>query len=129
CAEPDGSVLLVLDANGLIDRARAQMIGVDTVELAQESPTPAAARILVVEDALTVRELQRSILDRAGYTVLSASDGVEALATADMTDLDLVLTDVEMPRMDGFELTRALRAHPRHNGVGILVLTSLGTDE
>jgi two-component system chemotaxis sensor kinase CheA len=129
CAEADGSVLLVLDANGLIDRARAQLIGVDTPTVAEEAPGPRAARILVVDDAMTVRELQRSILERAGYTVLSASDGVDALAVAETTDLELVLTDVEMPRMDGFELTRALRAHPRHGGVGILVLTSLGTDE
>ncbi|HWH01255.1 MAG TPA: hybrid sensor histidine kinase/response regulator [Pilimelia sp.] len=165
-AEPDGSVLLVLDADGLIDLARA---GRDRpCRGAPESPghgaagpanggpraagrhaagpsgarhaprpaaadpaLPAAARrtILVVDDVLTVRELQRSILERAGYQVHVARDGVEALELAEPLDLDLVLTDVEMPRMDGLELTRRLRAHPRLRDVGVLLLTSLGTTE
>ena len=65
-------------------------------------------RVLVVDDALTVRELQRSILERAGFDVVVAVDGVDALARLARGDVDLVLTDVQMPRMDGFALTRAV---------------------
>jgi two-component system chemotaxis sensor kinase CheA len=81
-------------------------------------------RILVVDDALTVRELQRGILERAGFAVRVASDGSEALAKLAEEPSDLVLTDVEMPIMDGFELTRAIRAHPSVANIPILILTS-----
>ncbi|HYN94475.1 MAG TPA: response regulator [Pilimelia sp.] len=128
-AEPDGTVLLVLDANGLIDLARGRHAPGRQAPPAGRAPARIDGSILVVDDVLTVRELQRSILERAGYTVHVAADGEEALTLAESVPLDLVLTDVEMPRMDGFELTRRLRAHPRLGGVGIVVLTSLGTDE
>jgi two-component system chemotaxis sensor kinase CheA len=149
-AEPDGSVLLVLDGNGLIDRARAAGSSVGTTRASMVETTArsgdvsratqpragddrpeghAARTVLVVDDAMTVRELQRSILDRAGYTVITAGDGVDALEVAELNRPDLVLTDIEMPRMNGFELTRALRAHPQLSGVGVLVLTTLGGEE
>jgi two-component system chemotaxis sensor kinase CheA len=86
------------------------------------------ASLLVVDDALTVRELQRTILERAGYRVRLASDGIEALALLAQEPSDLVLTDVEMPRMDGFELTEAIRAHPTLSNLPVLVLTSRSSD-
>jgi two-component system chemotaxis sensor kinase CheA len=137
-AEADGSVLLVLDSSGLIEQARRRQRtpggpppagSESTSTLDSAPPGRQASTILVVDDALTVRELQRAILERAGYTVLTAADGVAALAIAESTPVDLVLTDVQMPRMDGLELTRTLRAHPKLSGIGIVVLTSLGTDE
>jgi two-component system, chemotaxis family, sensor kinase CheA len=84
--------------------------------------------VLVVDDALTVRELQRNILERAGYRVRVASDGIEALASLAEGPSDLVLTDVEMPRMDGFALTEAIRAHPSLANVPVLVLTSRASE-
>ncbi len=124
--EPDGSILVVVDVSGLIERARSS-----------SRPVPAAApggdegdgdrprtRLLVVDDALTVRELQRSILERAGYEVVTAGDGVDALAALASGDVDLVLTDVEMPRMDGFALTEAIRSNDVTTHVPVLILTS-----
>ena len=111
--EPDGSILLVLDAPGLIDRARlaratARARSVDrpdgTVRATQAGCSSSTTRS-------TIRELERSILERAGYEVRTAADGVEALAGLVETPCDLVLTDVEMPRMDGFALTEAIRAN------------------
>ncbi len=84
--------------------------------------------VLVVDDALTVRELQRSILERAGFDVRVASDGVEALALLAEAPVDLVLTDLEMPRMDGFGLTEAIRAHPTLANLPVLMLTSRSSD-
>ncbi|MCW2606435.1 MAG: chemotaxis histidine kinaselike protein [Frankiales bacterium] len=125
--EPDGSVLLVLDAAGTINRARAAR--------APRPPTAAAppasgqrASVLVVDDALTVRELQRSILERAGYRVRTAGHGQEALGLLAQEPADLVLTDVEMPVMDGFALTEAIRASDRFSTVPVLVLTSRASD-
>ena len=83
----------------------------------------------MVDDALTVRELQRTILERAGFDVTVASDGIEALTHLENEDFDLVLTDVEMPRMDGFELTEHIRAHPTLSNLAVLILTSLSSDD
>jgi two-component system chemotaxis sensor kinase CheA len=130
--EPNGSILLVLDVSGLIDRARLTRsraaVPVAT-DAAPAAPTRARVRLLVVDDALTVRELQRSILERGGYEVLTASDGVEAMAILAEGPVDLVLTDVEMPRMDGFALTEAIRAHPARGNVPVLILTSRASVE
>jgi two-component system chemotaxis sensor kinase CheA len=131
--EPDGSILLVLDVPGLIDRARltraraGPAVGPGEDEAA---PTPGQrrSRLLVVDDAMTVRELQRSILERAGYEVLTAVDGVDAMARLAEGPVDLVLTDVEMPRMDGFALTEAIRAQPNRSNVPVLILTSRASE-
>jgi two-component system chemotaxis sensor kinase CheA len=80
--------------------------------------------VLVADDALLVRELQRSILEQAGYRVLVAEDGHAALGTLTRERVDLVLTDVEMPGMNGFDLTRAIRAHPDLQNLPVVILTS-----
>ena len=126
--EPDGSILLVLDPPGLIDRSRRDsMRSVDDVGTATDQRRR-SGRLLVVDDALTVRELQRTILERAGFDVKVAGDGIEALAHLDNEEFDLVLTDVEMPRMDGFALTEHIRAHPSLSNLAVLILTSLASD-
>jgi two-component system chemotaxis sensor kinase CheA len=131
--EPDGSILLVLDVAGLIDRARMTRspLGPRTApeDAASTSARDRRGTLLVVDDALTVRELQRSILERAGYEVRVATDGVDALAKLAEARVDLVLTDVEMPRMDGFTLTESIRALPDIGNVPILILTSLASSE
>ena len=127
--EPDGSILLVLDPPGLIERAR-RLNGRTIVDaVAPPVTSRRSGRILVVDDALTIRELQRAILKRAGFDVEVASDGVEALALLDQQPVDLVLTDVEMPRMDGFTLTAEIRARPTIGNTAVLILTSLESDE
>jgi two-component system chemotaxis sensor kinase CheA len=125
--EPDGSVLLVLDPPGLIERARSASRG-------NRSPAPTETfsahrrSILVVDDALTIRELQRSILERAGFDVRVATDGNHALSTLAEEPSDLVLTDIEMPNMDGFALTEAIRAHPTLANIPVLILSSRTSD-
>jgi two-component system, chemotaxis family, sensor kinase CheA len=126
--ESDGSVLLVLDPPGLIDRSR-RVSGrrIDPVDAPAVAPRR-GGRLLVVDDALTVRELQRTILERAGFDVTVAGDGIEALAHLENETFDLVLTDIEMPRMDGFALTEHIRSHPTLANVAVLILTSLASD-
>jgi DNA-binding response OmpR family regulator len=85
--------------------------------------------VLVVDDTLMVRELQRSILERGGYAVRTASDGVEALAMLEERGADLVVTDVEMPNLDGLQLISRMRAHARLANVPVLIVSSHGTDE
>jgi CheY-like chemotaxis protein/HPt (histidine-containing phosphotransfer) domain-containing protein len=82
------------------------------------------ADVLVVDDAITVRAIQRSILERAGYDVRTAGDGVEALELLSQKRSDLVVVDIEMPRMDGYSLIEEIRAEPSYQGIPIIVLTS-----
>jgi two-component system chemotaxis sensor kinase CheA len=126
--ESDGSILLVLDPPGLIERSRHGGSRRVNHGKAPEAPRRLGGRLLVVDDALTVRELQRTILERAGFDVTVASDGIEALSHLENEVFDLVLTDIEMPRMNGFELTEHIRAHPTMSNVAILILTSLASD-
>lgn len=95
----------------------------------QESVERPAIRVLVVEDSVGVRELERSILEGAGYEVLTAVDGTEAAAQLSGPPPDLVVTDVEMPGLDGFALTRAVRATPGWAQVPVVIVTSCGSDE
>ena len=146
--EPDGSILLVLDVSGLVDRARwarsaagpgrsgdgsGPAGGADRAaggaSRASALPTPAGpASVLVVDDTAVVRELERSILEGAGYRVRTAADGRLALAALADTPADLVVTDVEMPNCDGLELTRAIRAEPGLAGLPVVVVTSRSSE-
>jgi two-component system chemotaxis sensor kinase CheA len=125
--EPNGTILLVLDVPNLLARAASVNIASEaTDKLAAPAPQ---LSVMVVDDALMVRELQRSILERGGYTVRTASDGAEALAMLAELPADLVVTDVEMPNLDGLDLTRSIRRHPRLANIPVLIVSTHGSDE
>ncbi|HEY4368671.1 MAG TPA: response regulator [Steroidobacteraceae bacterium] len=84
----------------------------------------ASQTILAVDDSASMRQMVRFTLEGAGYKVVQASDGVEALELAKNGGADLVLTDVNMPRMDGIELVQKLRALDGYKFVPMLVLTT-----
>jgi chemotaxis protein histidine kinase CheA len=88
-----------------------------------------ASTVLVVDDSLNTREIEKSILEAYGYKVVTAEDGQEALEMTRDTLYDLVITDVEMPRLDGFSLTERLRADERYGAVPIIIVTSREKDE
>ena len=71
------------------------------------------ARILVVDDDADIRRLARTLLESAGHEVRTAADGLEGLAAAQDGGLDLILLDINMPEMDGWETLRLLKAEPR----------------
>lgn len=81
------------------------------------------ARVLVVDDDPVMRELAAARLQEAGFEAVMASNGAEGLALARARPCDLVITDVDMPAMSGFELTRALRAHPDNASTPVIVIT------
>jgi two-component system chemotaxis sensor kinase CheA len=129
--EPDGSVMLVLDPQGLLHTAAGAPRTAIGAQPPAERALPAAAvrtRVLVVDDALTIRELMETILVRAGYDVVTAGDGMEALERLREAAVDLVVTDLEMPGMDGFALTEAIRATEATRHLPVVVLTSRTTD-
>ena len=84
--------------------------------------------MLVVEDSVGVRELQRVILEGAGYDVLTAVDGRDGATRLDGDPVDLVLSDVEMPGMDGFTLTRTIRRTHGWQDVPVVIMTSRGDE-
>jgi two-component system, chemotaxis family, chemotaxis protein CheY len=86
-------------------------------------------RILAVDDSASMRQMVLFTLEGAGYEVLQACDGVEALDIASSSTVDLVLTDVHMPRMDGITLVRELRTLPNYKFVPMLILTTESSQE
>jgi chemotaxis protein histidine kinase CheA len=92
-------------------------------------PAGKRPRVLVVEDSVGVRELERAILEAAGYDVDTAVDGLDGAARLRDEPADLVLSDVEMPGMDGFTLTRTIRETRGWEHVPVLIMTSRGSPE
>jgi two-component system chemotaxis sensor kinase CheA len=98
--------------------------------LASEKTAEAAKRsILVVEDSITSRALLKNILEAAGYTVTTAVDGIDAYTTLKTGAFDLIVSDVEMPRMDGFDLTARVRADKQLSALPVVLVTALESRE
>jgi two-component system cell cycle response regulator DivK len=85
-------------------------------------------KILIADDRASSRELVRTVLERAGYEVMEASDGAEAVALARATGPDLVLLDLHMPVLDGFAAVGQLRAEPRFAATPVVALTASAMD-
>jgi two-component system chemotaxis sensor kinase CheA len=86
-------------------------------------------RILVVEDAFSTRELEKSILENHGYLVDTAVDGLDALDRMTGNQYDLIVSDIEMPRMDGFELCRTLKKNEGFKDIPFVMVTALQKEE
>lgn len=87
-----------------------------------------AATVLTVDDSASIRQMVSMTLKQAGYDVVEASDGQDGLDKAKSRAVNLVLTDQNMPRMDGLSLVRALRGLPQYKSVPILMLTTESGD-
>jgi two-component system, chemotaxis family, chemotaxis protein CheY len=82
------------------------------------------AKILIVDDSITMRQMVEFTLETAGHEVRSAEDGISALKACDAEQFDLIITDMNMPNMNGLELIKALREKPSMKSKPILVLTT-----
>ncbi|MFH1684616.1 MAG: hybrid sensor histidine kinase/response regulator [Candidatus Margulisiibacteriota bacterium] len=122
-----GEVIVVLDVPGLIESARSIKAGSEV--LRPEIEKKARKKILVVEDSLTTRELERSILEAQGYEVVTAIDGLEAVDKVARSKPDLIVTDVEMPRMDGFEMCRTLKKNDEYKDIPVVMVTVLEKEQ
>ena len=96
-----------------------------------DSPAPGqqGRSIMVVDDSMTVRRVTQRLLEREGYNVVLAKDGVDALEQLQGVRPDLMLVDIEMPRMDGFDLTRNVRGDERTKDIPIIMITSRSADK
>jgi two-component system chemotaxis sensor kinase CheA len=125
---PSGRVALVLNAANLVRSAlgRPPARGLAPV---LAPPAPAAKKcVLVAEDSVTTRTLEKSILEAAGYEVAVAPDGAAAWDLLQQRGADLLVSDVEMPRLDGFALTEAVRGSNRFRDLPVVLVTARATD-
>ncbi len=123
----DGRVVVILDVAPLVRRFLAnphKPIAVTTQVSDRDVPL-----VMVVDDSLTMRKVTGRILERHNFEVTVARDGVEALERLEERVPDLMLLDIEMPRMDGYELATAMRADPRYQQVPIVMITSRSGDK
>ncbi len=128
----DGEVVLILNPVALAAREAAmgaRRVAPKASDQALAAPLAKVPTIMVVDDSLTVRKITSRLLEREGYRVVLAKDGVDALETLLTTLPDAMLVDIEMPRMDGFDLTRNIRADVRLKGVPIIMITSRTADK
>jgi chemosensory pili system protein ChpA (sensor histidine kinase/response regulator) len=120
----DGSVIMILDVAPLVRRIVALPEIVEEVAPIAETEERAVPLVMVVDDSITMRKVTGRVLERNNFEVVTAKDGLDALERLADRVPDLMLLDIEMPRMDGYELATAMKADPRLRGVPIIMITS-----
>ncbi len=125
----NGQIVLILNPVQLALQqvASAQQHPVQTVHAA--SSEPGRHTVMVVDDSLTVRKITTRLLQREGYEVITAKDGIDALQLLQHHKPDVMLLDIEMPRMDGFELTKVMRSDSEMAHIPIIMITSRTADK
>ncbi len=116
----DGRIVIILDIGALVRadwRTRAEPV-------MPREKTDTRSVALVVDDSITVRRVTQRLLERNGMRVLTARDGVDAMEMLQEHTPDIILLDIEMPRMDGYEVATQVRADPRLSGIPIIMITS-----
>ncbi|WP_439000076.1 response regulator [Variovorax beijingensis] len=117
----DGRVVVILDVAPLVRRSAALP---REAEPASQPELRRVPLVMVVDDSITMRKVTGRVLERHNYEVMTAKDGIDALERMDERVPDLMLLDIEMPRMDGYELATQMRSDPRLRGVPIIMITS-----
>lgn len=130
----DGSVLIILDLpplvrHGIVRRQERLAEGLTAVEMPVIEEERVRPLVMVVDDSITMRKVTGRVLERHEYEVHTAKDGLDALEKLHERVPDLMLLDIEMPRMDGFELAEAMKADPRLRNVPIIMITSRTGDK
>lgn len=130
----DGSVVVILDPHAMI-RKEAVLAAAETHTLEplnaveEEEVADASLTVMVVDDSVTVRKVTSRFLEREGYNVITAKDGREALQVLQDHVPDVMLLDIEMPRMDGFEVAKNVRSSSRLQDLPIIMITSRTGDK
>ena len=124
----DGSVVVILDVAPLVRRQTAQQLDIEELPQAPAEQR-AVPLVMVVDDSITMRKVSSRVLERNNFEVLTAKDGIDALERMVDRVPDLMLLDIEMPRMDGYELASTMKADPRLANVPIIMITSRTGDK
>jgi chemosensory pili system protein ChpA (sensor histidine kinase/response regulator) len=125
----DGSVVVILDLHAMIREQLALGLGTSVLlepfrVNAANDEDQAEKTVMVVDDSVTVRKVTSRFLEREGFIVITAKDGVEALQLLQDHIPDVMLLDIEMPRMDGFEVAKNIRTSSRLKDIPIIMITS-----
>lgn len=122
-----GEVCMVLNPQDLIKSVRSSArIALPTQQIEQVRKKPV---ILLVEDSIATRTQEKRILEGAGYEVVTAVDGLDAYNKLRTRSFDAVVSDIQMPNLDGLELTAKIRQHKEYKELPVILVTSLATDE
>jgi two-component system sensor histidine kinase and response regulator WspE len=121
----DGSPVLIVDVSDMVrtidtilNLGQLNKVGVDTTDILDKRQ-----KILVVDDSITVREMERKLLENRGYNVDIAVNGVEGWNAVRTKEYDLVISDIDMPRMNGIELVRQIKSHPRLHSLPVIIVS------
>ena len=127
----DGSPVLIVDVADLLRSVENLAVsgGIGKVQRAAAGVEKRRKRVLVVDDSLTVRELERKLLDQHGYAVEAAVDGMDGWNAVRTGHFDLLITDVDMPRMDGIELTRLVRNDVNLKSLPVMIVSYKDREE
>lgn len=128
----DGSPTLIVDADDLLRSVEVLISGERIVELKtreQPAETRSRKRILVVDDSITVREVERKLLESQGYRVDVAVDGMDGWNTVRQAGYDLVVSDIDMPRMNGIEFVTLIKNAPELNSIPVMIVSYKDRDE
>jgi chemosensory pili system protein ChpA (sensor histidine kinase/response regulator) len=119
----DGSVVLILDISGLIRHSASSAIKI-VYQPGDDHTAKMRRTVMVVDDSITMRRVASKLLERHNYKVVTAKDGVDALAQLQDLRPDVMLLDIEMPRMDGFELATHMQNEETFSKIPIIMITS-----
>lgn len=125
----NGDPVIVLNPADFLQTYRSSSVPIKQAAQVAQQPEKPVISILVVDDSITTRTLERNILEAAGYYVVTATNGVEALNRLAEHTVDVVVSDIEMPAMDGFELTQQIRSSDKLSNLPIILVTSLEREE
>jgi chemosensory pili system protein ChpA (sensor histidine kinase/response regulator) len=125
----NGDIVLILNPVQITATGRGAQAGEGDTASFAPTRIEIAPTVMVVDDSVTVRKVTQRLLAREGYQVMLAKDGLDALRQLQDTVPEVMLLDIEMPRMDGFDLTRTLRADERLKHVPIVMITSRTADK
>ncbi len=124
----NGQVIPILSISEIIDTALQSSTNLSVAKQEDEASATPVLNILVAEDSITSRTLLRNILESAGFVVKTAVDGLEAYQFIQAEPYDLVVSDIEMPNMNGFELTAKIRNDERFTNIPVILVTALSSD-
>ena len=120
----DGQVCLILDGQNIARQILATQRTKQASDQREIQRRNTRRLIMIVDDSVTVRKVTSRLLERQGYDIVTAKDGVDAMEQLENVKPDLMLLDIEMPRMDGFEVTNLVRHHDMHSNLPIIMITS-----
>ncbi len=123
-----GDVVIILDIGGLITSSRLSHPALQARKILPKEKK-AEKLILVVDDSLSTRELEKSILESQGYKIITAVDGIDALNKIRANRFDAIVSDVQMPRMDGFELCKSIKSDDKMKNLPVIMVTAMEKDE